>query len=143
MRRLAATPELLDGPLDDPAALRGNLRDLRRVNRYLGGSWLSRLAVDALLDGAGGAHSLLDVGTGAADIPMTMLEHATIRGRDLRVVALDSRPEIIEAARVLDPRIDARRDLQLTTSDGRQLPYPDRAFDIVHSSMVVHHLEPR
>ena len=25
--------ELLDGPLDDPAALRGNLRDLERVNR--------------------------------------------------------------------------------------------------------------
>ena len=27
-------------------------------------------------------------------------------------------------------------------SDGRSLPYPDRAFDIAHSSLVVHHLEP-
>ena len=35
-RRTDAT-ELLDGPLDDPAALAGNLRDLRRVNRWLGG----------------------------------------------------------------------------------------------------------
>ena len=37
MRRTPDVEELLDGPLDDPAALIGNLRDLRRVNRWLGG----------------------------------------------------------------------------------------------------------
>ena len=31
MRRLAGAHELLDGPLDDEAALRGNLRDLARL----------------------------------------------------------------------------------------------------------------
>ena len=45
MRRLADTPELLDGPLDDPVALADNLRDLRRVNRHLGGIALSRRAL--------------------------------------------------------------------------------------------------
>ena len=143
MRRLAATPELLDGPLDDVAALRGNLRDLRRVNRFLGGAYLSRIAVDLLLDGQTGSRSLLDVGTGAADIPVALLDAAALRGRDLRVVALDVREEILEAARTLDPGLADRRDLQLAASDGRSLPYPDRAFDVVHSSLVVHHLEPR
>ena len=38
MRRLAGAHELLDGPLDDEAALRGNLRDLGRINRWLGGT---------------------------------------------------------------------------------------------------------
>jgi SAM-dependent methyltransferase len=133
----------MDGPLDDAEALRGNLRDLRRVNRFLGGSWISRMAVETLLDGGSGPHSILDVGTGAADIPATMLRLAPLRGLDLRIVALDSRPEILAAARALDPSLDDRRDLQFATADGRALPYPDRSFDIVHSSMVVHHLEPR
>jgi SAM-dependent methyltransferase len=143
VRRLTATLELLDGPLEDTAALRGNLRDLRRVNRYLGGSRLSGRAVDLLLAGERGPHSLLDVGTGAADIPMTLLDIAEARGRVLRIVGLDSRPEVLDAARSIDPRMGDRPDLQLGTADGRALPYPDRAFDIVHSSMVVHHLEPR
>jgi ubiquinone/menaquinone biosynthesis C-methylase UbiE len=142
VRRLPATPELLDGPLDDVAALRGNLRDLRRVNRYLGGSLLSGQAVDVLLAGKRGPHSLLDVGTGAADIPLALLRAAAAGGRDLRIVGLDSRPEVLEAARSIDPRLGDLRNLQLSTADARALPYPDRTFDIVHASLVVHHLEP-
>jgi ubiquinone/menaquinone biosynthesis C-methylase UbiE len=143
VRRLAATPELLDGPLDDVAALRGNLRDLRRVNRYLGGSTLSRRAVDLLLAREPGPHSLLDVGTGAADIPLALLRSAAVRGRDLRIVGLDSRAEVLEAARSIDPRLDELHDMELCTADGRALPYPDATFDIVHSSMVLHHFDPR
>ena len=41
MERLTDAVELLDGPLDDPAVLAGNLRDLRRINRWLGGISLS------------------------------------------------------------------------------------------------------
>lgn len=143
MRRLAATPELLDGPLDDAAALRGNLRDLRRVNRFLGGSFLSRRAVDLLLAGDQGPHSLLDVGTGAADIPLALLDTAGASGRELRIVGLDRRPEVLEAARSIDPRLGNIDNLQLRTADGRALPYADRTFDVVHASLVVHHLEPR
>src|SRR5258705_12488702 len=69
MDRRTDAIELLDGPLDDPAALAGNLRDLRRINRWLGGVRLSADAIDALA-----AHreqlTVLDVGTGGADIPM-------------------------------------------------------------------------
>jgi ubiquinone/menaquinone biosynthesis C-methylase UbiE len=143
VRRLAATPELLDGPLDDAAALRGNLRDLRRVNRFLGGSSLSRRAVDLLLAGEQGPHSVLDVGTGAADIPLALLHIAEASGRELSIVGLDSRPEVLEAARSIDPRIPSISNLQLRPGDGRALPYPDRTFDVVHASLVVHHLEPR
>jgi ubiquinone/menaquinone biosynthesis C-methylase UbiE len=142
VRRLAATPELLDGPLDDVPALRDNLRDLRRVNRFLGGSTLSRRAVDLLLDGERGPHSLLDVGTGAADIPLALLHTAEVSGRELRIVGLDRSPEVLEAARSIDPRLGNLNNLELNTADGRALPYPDGAFDIVHSSMVVHHLDP-
>jgi ubiquinone/menaquinone biosynthesis C-methylase UbiE len=31
--------------------------------------------------------------------------------------------------------------LTLALGDGRSLPYPDRAFDVVHASLVLHHLD--
>jgi hypothetical protein len=54
--------ERLDGPLLDAAVLRGNLRDLERVNRWLGGTTLSRRAIERLA-GDRPAVELLDVGT--------------------------------------------------------------------------------
>jgi SAM-dependent methyltransferase len=142
MRRLAGVHELLDGPLDDEQALRGNLRDLARINRWLGGTRASRRAIDRLLTGRTVPHAILDVGTGAADIPVALLEAATHRGRQLRITGVDSRGEVLAAARAVDARLAAIADLDLVISDGRSLPWPDRSFDVVHASLVVHHLEP-
>ena len=79
MDRLTDAVELLDGPLDDPAALAANLRDLRRINRWLGGVELSAAAIEALA-----AHraevSLVDVGTGGADIPLAFAAAALLAG---------------------------------------------------------------
>jgi len=141
MERLARIEEILDGPLDDLEAVAGNLRDLRRVNRLLGGTRLSRLAIDRLWPD-GTSLWVLDVGTGGADIPVSLLADAVRRGRSLRVEAIDSRPEVIEAARLARPAVDRVAGLSLRVADGLALPYPDRAFDIAHCSMVVHHLEP-
>lgn len=141
MKRRADAEELLDGPLDDPAALRGNLRDLARVNRWLGGAGLSARAIDAL---AGDRDSLtiLDVGTGAADIPAALLARATRQGRALRVTGIDNRPEILVAAVAREPRLGMTPGLELHVGDGRSLPFPDHSFDIAHASMLLHHLEP-
>lgn len=140
MERLTDAVELLDGPLDDPAALAGNLRDLARINRRLGGVDLSAAAIHALA-----AHrdelSMLDVGTGGADIPAALIERAHHRGRRLRVVGIDSRPEILAAAVLANPAIATTEGLELHVGDGRALPYPDRSFDVAHASLVLHHLE--
>jgi ubiquinone/menaquinone biosynthesis C-methylase UbiE len=141
MERLEAVPELLDGPLDDPAALRGNLRDLRRINRLTGGVDLSLRAIDALADGADEL-TVVDVGTGGADIPVALLADARRRGRRLTVTAVDSRPEVIDAARAERPGLDRFRGLSLEVADGMALPYPDRSIDVAHASLVLHHLEP-
>jgi ubiquinone/menaquinone biosynthesis C-methylase UbiE len=141
MRRSTHALELLDGPLDDRPALEGNLRDFRRINRWLGGIDLSADAIDALA-----AHrdalTLLDIGTGGADIPAALIERWRARGRTLRAVGLDSRPEVLAAAVVADPRLSATAGLELHIGDGRSLDYPDRSFDIAHTSLVLHHLEP-
>ena len=143
MRRLAGAHELLDGPLDDAAVLRGNLRDLARINRSFGGASASRRAVEGLVGRRTVPHTLLDVGTGAADIPLTLMAAFDRRGRSLAVTAVDSRAEVLDAARALTPRIAATPGLNLAICDALELPWPDRSFDIVHASLVLHHLEPR
>ncbi len=141
MDRLADATELLDGPLDDPVALEDNLRDLRRLNRVLGGAALSRWGVGRLLDGSAAA-TLLDVGTGAADIPVALLAAARRRGIDLTVTAADSRPEILAAARAVRPELDRIPGLALELVPPDRLPWPDGRFDVAHASLVLHHLEP-
>jgi ubiquinone/menaquinone biosynthesis C-methylase UbiE len=145
MRRLGNAHELLDGELTDPVVLEGNLRDLRRINRRFGGAQLSVRAMRALLDDTGTsdheALRVLDVGAGACDIPLS-LTAAEGPWRSVRVTAIDSRPEVLQAATRIEPALAARPDVELLVADGRSLPFPDGAFDVAHASLVIHHLDP-
>ena len=147
MRRLADSPERLDGALTDPAILDGNLRDLARLNRRFGGTGLSIRALRRLVAGAVGTDNavdflrVLDVGTGAADIP-TAIAHASGPWRSVHVTAVDSRQEVIDAARRVNPALAGGRNVELAVADGLSLPFDDRAFDVAHTSLVLHHLEP-
>ena len=141
MQRLTGVLELLDGPLDDDLDLVGNLRDLARANRWLGGRVLSSQGLAALAPG-GMPVTMIDVGTGGADIPLALLDEARASGRRLSVTATDDRPEILDAAIRLDPRLGTTTDLTLCVADGRSLPFPDRTFDVAHASLLIHHLEP-
>ncbi len=168
MRRLAGAFEILDGPIPDETALVDNLRDLRRANRWLWGTALSVRAIEALLalrdgraadgragddrvpDGGAGDDraawateaSVLDVGTGSADIPLALVDRAERVGRALRVVATDARAEVLRAAERLDPGLGTRPGLVLRVADATRLPFEDAAFDVAHCSLLVHHLEP-
>lgn len=139
--RLTNTPELLDGPLAGVGDLAGNLRDLGRANRLLGGIALSERAIQALAPGADPI-TMLDVGTGAVDIPIALMANRRRRGRRLEVTAVDDRREVLDAAMRLRPAIVNLDGLRLEVADGRRLPYPDDAFDVAHASLVLHHLEP-
>jgi ubiquinone/menaquinone biosynthesis C-methylase UbiE len=140
VKRLAGAQELLDGKLD-LELLRGNLDDLARVNRWLGGTVLSRRAIVALLTGRVDRDRpirLLDVGTGAGDIPAALVGWFAARGLSMEAVATDTRQEIVDEARLRTRGVDGL-SVELVGEDA--LPYDDGAFDVAHVSMVTHHLE--
>ena len=152
MRRLDDALEHLDGALSDMHVLDGNLRDLRRVNRRFGGTALSLRAMRELValdarpeTGTPDILRILDVGCGAADMPpafASAFAGAAGTQRSALVTAVDSRPEILAAARRISPELASRPDVVLAVADGRSLPYPDGAFDIAHASLLLHHLHP-
>jgi ubiquinone/menaquinone biosynthesis C-methylase UbiE len=133
-RRSGAT-ELLDGPLDT-GQLAGNLDDLARFNRR-GGELCWRLLRS--LQPSSDAVSLLDVGTGGADIPRDLLRRAALVKLDLHVTATDVRPEIVDIARA---RSRGVRQLEICLARPGNLDFADGAFDVVQSSLLFHHLEP-
>jgi ubiquinone/menaquinone biosynthesis C-methylase UbiE len=138
MERLAGAQELLDGPLE-AGLLAGNLRDLARINRLLGGSELSWRAVSSVAQSPGRQLTMLDLGTGGADIPRDLLVRAGQNGIGLAITASDVRPEILDHARRLSRGVDR---LRIESAEPDRLAYRADSFDIVHASLVLHHLEP-
>ena len=133
MRRLDGAHELLDGPLD-AALLAGNLRDLARVNRWLGGASLSAAAILPLAAGRS-VLSVLDVGTGGADIALRLFRYGRgKRNETMELAATDIDPLIVDyaAARVSGRFPVALRHIQ---------DEADASYDVVHASMVLHHVE--
>lgn len=133
-------PELLDALDAVPSpVLAQNLRDIRRVNRYLGGTAVVLAHLPALLRGVPCATpiTILDVATGSGDIPRALVRWGRRHRRDLRVVATDIAEDVLTVARretAYEPRIT------IEAADARELPYRDGAFDVVTCSLALHHL---
>jgi ubiquinone/menaquinone biosynthesis C-methylase UbiE len=141
VERLSGVAELLDGPIE-PELLAGNLRDLELVNRWLGGQDLSWRALAPLLgepEAAAGLR-LLDVGTGGGDIPRALLHRARQAGQKLEIAASDVRDEVLEIAR---RRLVDEPAVALELASPERLQHPDGAFEVVHASLLLHHLEPQ
>lgn len=136
--------ELLDqlcGSVADDELV-GNLRDIRRANRYFGGT---RAVIDTLQpvlrglsERRSGVITVLDLATGSADIPIALATHAERDGIALSVVATDLQPEILANALVGGRAIR----IALEQADARSLHYADDAFDIVTLALALHHFEP-
>jgi SAM-dependent methyltransferase len=133
LRRLVAR-ELMDDPVESLAELTENLRDIERVNRWLGGTAPVAQAVFGTA-----AATVLDVGCGSADIPLALVRRAERTGRALSVTCLDHSAQMLAIAR---ERTGAHPRLSFVEADGASLPFADRAFDIVTCNLALHHFEP-
>jgi len=137
-------PERLDEPDQDPTLLAENLDDLRRVNRWLGGTGLSLWGLDLLAshEEPGRELTILDLATGGADIPWAMQRWGQRRGLRVRVIATDLSEQILGLARTWRPPHREARAPLFGVADACCLPFGDATVDIVHSSLSLHHLMP-
>ena len=132
--------ERMDDPRIDPAELDGALRAIRGVNRWLGGV---RTAWRALLPALRAAaprtcYTLLDVGTGSADVPRALVARAARIGVRIRAIGVDAHGGTLRAARTF---LGSSPAVALVGGDARRLPFGDGAVDFVTSAMLLHHLD--
>jgi len=123
------TRELLDTDSGTPSEVAASLRDLRWFNRWFGGiSTASRLFEIA----ARGMSklSVLEVAAGDGFVPKAL--QGRLPQIDFYVTLLDRAPSHL-------PRHNGMRSVG---GDALALPFQDSAFDIVSSSLFVHHLQP-
>jgi ubiquinone/menaquinone biosynthesis C-methylase UbiE len=132
--------ELLDDTDLDSDELNDNLRDIRRVNRYFGGvsatlipfaSLANRVETDQV--------TVLDLGTGSADIPVAISSWAISNQRAVRIIASDVSSTILAQAA---QQLGANPSISLAQLDARQVPFADKSIDIVLCSLALHHFDP-
>ncbi len=114
--------ELLDIGVGTAQDVKDNFADLSRINRYLGGiSALTRYIYPALasINRVNNPITLLDIGTGSAEIPLRMAEWAHHKRIKLRILALDLSPRNLALAR---EDTTGNPEIELVHADALQLP---------------------
>ncbi len=135
--RLEDAPELLDEPAHDLDELRRSLAHVADVNRYLGGNRALRAQLRSLLP-ANGRATIVDVGTGDAAVPLHLLRR--FPDRLARVHGVDVHAQTSRIAMRAARSAGADR-LTVVRGSALALPYPERAFDIVLLTLVLHHFD--
>lgn len=133
LSRRSAAPELLDTGTLPGDELRTNLADLGRLNRLPGGAEASIGAIARLVAGTRAEVAVLDIGTGAGDLPLAFAR------RGWRTVALDVDPAVVAVARACTA---GQTRVSVLPGDATALPFDEASVDVVHSSLLLHHLDP-
>lgn len=121
--RRIETEELLDGHDAPREDMERSLRDLRRINKYLGGIAIYRRLLRRFTP-----RSILDIGTGTSD-DLEALPKIPLRiGLDFKIDHL------------LYMRNGSR--VRRVVGDATQLPFRDGAVDVVTSAHFFHHFPP-
>jgi 2-polyprenyl-3-methyl-5-hydroxy-6-metoxy-1,4-benzoquinol methylase len=133
--------EIIDHPDHPPHVLEPALREIQWVNRYLSGWRVLRSCLPSLL-----AHipaeqvvTVLDLGTGSADLPRAMARWGRRHRRRLRITAVDISAPTLRFAR---REVQDEPWIQLLQADMRRLPFAPHGFDLVTCSLFLHHFDP-
>jgi hypothetical protein len=142
LARAVGALEIIDGPDPVPfAEMACCLMDISRVNGLFGGRMVTMLHVRRLLAGfpMDRLVTVLDVGTGAGDIPRALVRWARRQGRRIRVFALDRDAATLRIAAQV---VRDYPEITFLRGDALSLPIRPGAVDLSISAMTLHHLEP-
>jgi ubiquinone/menaquinone biosynthesis C-methylase UbiE len=124
-------PEMLDSDAGTVSEVRTALVDLRRINRWLGGTSTTMGMLAAVIKRTRKHDlSILEVGSGATDLPLIASNWGRKRGLRIRVTCFD---------RCLS---HLAKGAPAVVGDARQLPFANESFDLVSCCLFAHHLEP-
>jgi ubiquinone/menaquinone biosynthesis C-methylase UbiE len=134
-------PELMDSPACGHRDLEGALRFLETTNRWFGGTSLILKHLARWMPIARSAQPIriLDVGTGAADIPLAIVRWAASRGVHAEVVGLDGVETTASIARARTAGVPA---ISVVTADLFDYATQGPGFDFVIANLFLHHVAP-
>lgn len=135
----AAGSERMDEPAQDRDELARSLADLRGVNRWLGGTRVALVHLEALIERhPQPSYRIVDLATGSGDIPLVIARWARERDVQVEIVATDNHPTTLELAAEHTAHEPAVRT---ELADALHLPWADGAFDVALLSTALHHFD--
>lgn len=130
MKRVVA-PELLDTDAGMPQEIADSLADLRRINRWFGGTGTTCSMVRRISRQLGlSSLSLLEVAAGSGDIPQSVQGSLRRRGVQLDITLLDRVGSHLSTG------------ASAVAGDALALPFRDASFDLTSCALFAHHLSP-
>jgi SAM-dependent methyltransferase len=135
--RAEASPELIDESHHDWHELTQSLGHVAAVNRWLGGARCLLKHVEPLLT-PDRPTRILDVGTGSADLPRSMIRSARRLGRVVEITACDVHPQMLAIA---EGQSNGFPELSLCPASALALPFESQRFDVATLSLTLHHFD--
>jgi 2-polyprenyl-3-methyl-5-hydroxy-6-metoxy-1,4-benzoquinol methylase len=131
--------EEMDRPDITESAFAGSLHALERINWLSGSAGILWPAIrDLARENPGQPLRLLDIASGAGDLPIRLWRRACHAGISLEVHGCDRSAHAVRFARERSQAASA--DVQFSQIDALNDPYPGQ-YDIVTSSLFLHHLD--
>jgi SAM-dependent methyltransferase len=128
---------MMDLPGQPRELLLGDLRNLRFINRYLGCHRNALRGIARTLRGSKTqSFTLLDVGTGSADIPARIARWARGKKIDCRISGLEREATTAEQAAA---ETRAMAEISIVRGDALAQPFKAQSFDFVMASQLLHH----
>jgi|HubBroStandDraft_6_1064221.scaffolds.fasta_scaffold363777_2 ubiquinone/menaquinone biosynthesis C-methylase UbiE len=125
-------PELLDSDSGTPHEVSASLSDLNRINRWFGGTSTTESLVEQVArELSMTTLSLLEVAAGEGVVPLATAAALAKAGIRVEVTLLDRAASHLK-----------NRDRRAIAGDALALPFSDGSFDLVSSTLFVHHLSP-
>jgi 2-polyprenyl-3-methyl-5-hydroxy-6-metoxy-1,4-benzoquinol methylase len=121
--------ELMDDFSINDGRISTALKELRIINRYLGGNTVSQKGINYFLSDSINDLKILDIGGGGSDI----LYNLSRKNRKLEIYSLDMNKYSCHYQKTNNGND------KIICADALKLPLRDKSFELIHASLFFHH----